>query len=329
MDKTALIEKFCDAVNAGLQQHENRADSVYAELKRDVEDDQDLLDILDDLREVFTAAYQPQQFETTRIMELGLHFDQCYALLSAILDADILDPKEAFAQAITADLEPGEVNTYALIGRFWTVSGTQTYDVGGQLVHFTYDPLTTTTSVAAAITGDYIPLNKTPGAGIGAVGQAASRAAMRGSGHGKHVSDAFEAEMKQIASARGEELKLLILESEAGAREFWSRRGYRWPSGVRYVQPPIEFDLTTGEPLLKPVPELLMVKPVADSQEIDRHLLVDAVESMYRQWYLPEAESDAASARIESLVMGDLFGEFLASLPPEGEPIRLEMPPLQ
>ncbi len=330
MDKTTIIEQFCDAVNAGLKQQENYVDKVYNELKQSTEDDEDLLEVLHDLLQTFTAAYQPEQFETSRILELGLPFDQCYALLNAIFSPDILESKEVFAQALTDPSSSGASNTYTLIGRFWTVSGTQIYDLSGQLVHFTYDPLTITTSVAATISADYILLNATPHSGIGAVGQVASRATMRGQGHGKQIVDVFETEMQRIAAARKEELKLLILEAEAGAREFWASRGYRWPAGVRYVQPPIRFNLVTGEPLAKPVPELLMVKPLVNGndQEIDRQLLIDAVQSMYRQWYLPEADSDAASARIESLVMGKLFSEFIASLPPDDAPIRLELPPV-
>ena len=326
MDKAAIIKAFCDTVNAGLPKQENRAAQIYADLKQQIGDDQDLLEILDDLQATFTAAFRPEQFSNMRIMEPGLPFDQCYALLSAILDPDVLDSKEALEEALTAETDGGGPNTYILIGRFWTVPGTQVYTADGLLAHFTYDPMTLTTSVVAAISGDYIPLRETPEAGMGAVGQAASRAATRGSGHGKFVTEAFEAEMLQIASARGETLKLMILEAEAGAREFWARRGYRWPAGVEYIQPPIRFDEATGEALSEAKPELLMIK-VPDAEVIDRPLLIDAVRSMYRQWYLPETVSESASTQIESLVMGELFAQFLNSLPSSDEPIRLKTPP--
>ena len=321
----ALIQKFTALVNEGLANNENRADAVYTALRSETED----AELLDLLKQTFEAAYRPPSFNNVRITEPGMLLDQAYALLSAVMDADILDPKAAFSKPMLAALEHGTILDYAMVGRFWSVAGLQRYRPDGTLAEFSYDPLAITSSVAAVVTGDYIPLETHVGLGIGGVGQAVSRVGMRGQRHGKYTSEAFESEMSSIAMQHGQQLRLMILEAEPTARSFWAHLGYRYPENTRYMQPPIDYDRVSGDALYPAVPELLMVKPMngASTTEIERDLLIDAVRSMYRKWYVFDYVPESARERVEQYVFGTLFQDFIDSLPPGSDPIRLVDPP--
>jgi hypothetical protein len=198
-------------------------------------------------------------------------------------------------------------------------------------VQYQYDPLTVTTSVAAVVTGNYIPLETHGGFGIGGIGQAATRPGLRGQGHGGLVVEAFEAEMRQIAAASSQQLPLIVLEAEEASRPFWAGLGYRYPIGTRYKQPPIDYDRESGKPLFPAVPELLMVKPLGAwaGDEVDRELLIDAVHSLYNKWYLFDYIPEKARPEVEAYVFGSLFQDFLNSLPPGGGPVPLVLPPIE
>ncbi|HLV97670.1 MAG TPA: hypothetical protein VKT82_03235 [Ktedonobacterales bacterium] len=328
--RQALIRKFCKQVNGALAQQQDRSGEIYTALKATLADDS-LLSLLESLKRDFEAANHPSQFVNQRIMTPGTQLDQCYELLSMALGEDILDPKDAYAGPLLAERPPGVPLDYTMIGRFWSVSGLQQYSPNGTLMKYHFDPLTVTNSVAAVVTGNYIALEKHPGLGIGGIGQAASRPGMRGQGHGKFVVEAFEAEMSRIAAASGQQLCLMVLEAEEASRPFWAGRGYRYPIGTRYKQPPIDYDRVTGKPLFPAVPELLMVKPIGDDTDeaVDRALLIDAVHSLYNKWYMFDYIPEKARPEAEAYVFGTLFRDFLDSLPPGDGPVPLVLPPIE
>jgi GNAT superfamily N-acetyltransferase len=248
-------------------------------------------------------------FENVRITRTGGRFHQCYALLSEELGPEVLEPKKSLEEKLIAQSIPGAEQNYVMIGRFGSASDS---------VH----------PPAAVVSGEYMPLENHPGSGMGAVGQAVTHQALRGQGHGTSAVALFEAAIAAAAAARGEKLQLMILESKSQARNYWVQRGYRYPLGTEYTQPPMDYDKETGIPLYPAMPELLMVKVLGapNATEVERSLLVDAVRTLYHVWYIPDQIPDAARPEVEENIQ-TLFEQFLASLPTGDGPIPLGAPP--
>jgi hypothetical protein len=153
---------------------------------------------------------------------------------------------------------------------------------------------------------------------MGAISYLATRPALRGKGgHGRHLLAAFETALKKRADDLGEPLRAIVLESEGRARGFWSKMGFRCAPDSRYIQPPLNYDSQTGEPLSNTAPETFMVKFVDGSSPefIDRAELLEWVRLIYERWYSPELANPAATARAHALVFDELFGIFRSSLP--------------
>ena len=248
-------------------------------------------------------------FENVRITRTGGRFDQCYALLSEELGPEVLEPKKSLEEKLMAQSLPGAEQNYVMIGRFGSASDS-------------VDPL------AAVVSGEYMPLVNRPGSGMGAVGQAVTHQALRGKGHGTSALVLFEAAIAAAAAARGEKLQMMILESKSQARNYWYQRGYCYPLGTEYWQPPVDYDKETGKPLYPAMPELLMVNVygAANATSIDRSLLIDAVRTLYHVWYMPDQIPVAARPEVEQNIQA-LFERFLESLPPDDSPVPLSAPP--
>lgn len=272
----------------------------------------------------YRAALQPSHFHEAVIQAVDARFEQAYELMRQTFSPDVLDSREFFARFFEKPAHSGGW----LIGRYWQVSGAHRYDAGGRLVSFHFDPLCATEGIASVINGVY--MSHGDGTGMGAIAYLASRPNLRrGGGHGRTLTALLERRMAEYAASRGEQLKAIVLESEAPARPFWYKMGYRWPQNSRYVQPPIYVDPDSGEPLSPAVPELFMIKLITegDVPAIDREMLIKTVRRMYQGWYLGPTNNAEAQARLERLVLGELLGDFIASLP-EGDTIPLGAPPL-
>ncbi|HEX6798912.1 MAG TPA: hypothetical protein VF116_14475 [Ktedonobacterales bacterium] len=330
------VERFCRAVNDRLargpqEQGAEIAGVVRAEVAQHAGEPA----LLDRLEEAARQAIQPRAFYDVRAMRPDLIFEQCDTLLRENFEPDVLDPKERMVLMLERLADPTHTFPIVLMGRFWRASGPQEYDAAGHLTRFGFDPLAVTESIAASISAHYMSLQPVgrPGEAIGAIGNIVTRARFRGGqGHGTALTEAFERETVRIAQERGETVRLYILESEEDSQGFWHKRGYRWPLGTRYAQPPLEFDPQTGERLYDEVPETLMVKMAGqpDAIEVDAELLTAAVRIMYLDWCLAETKTYplAARKRAEEYVLGKVLGEFRASLPPDGQPVPLVKPPL-
>jgi ribosomal protein S18 acetylase RimI-like enzyme len=253
-------------------------------------------------------AYQPQQFYVQQITHLDSAFEQCYELMLHIFDPEVIDPKEILIETLT-----DEESHALLLGRFWETYGACRYNPDGQLVYFEYDPLTITRHIAGMISGNYISL-PTRGESFGAIGQLATRPAHRNQKHGSQLVKAFEELAQQTAEEKQEVLVLNVLESEERARGFWTKMGYLYPQDSDYIQPPIDYDLETGEPLFEPVSEMLMVKLTQVSNTIQKGLLLQVLASLYESWYMPETTTSQAKQRVEELVLGKYYIHFEQSI---------------
>jgi hypothetical protein len=326
MDNQQIIEQFSQRVNRGLATGEDVSDQAYAELEKSLTSPADRA-LLDLLRQTFQAALNPDQFVNLSIEEVNADLDQTYELLSSTFDETVLGPKEGYIAGITARKQQPQPHTSALLARFWQVLGLHEYDRDGNLRVFGFDRLASTRHIASVIGGSYFTVPNRPGEGFAGIGHLATIPARRRGGHARAITDDFERRMQQVAAARSEQLQAFILESERMSRPYWYRMGYRWPRSSVYFQPPMDFDMETGEALLPAVPECLMLKTThGDSATIQRDLLLDIVRSLYDHWYLPRSATPAAQAAISAYLFEGLLADFAASLP-DGDDIPLDEPP--
>lgn len=337
MNRAEVIQRFCEIVNNGLSQGKDVGKVAYEQLTSTISEPGEK-SLLDQLYQNYCRAQEPDNFFNLRIREPDERFEQCYELMRLTFDEAEREPRERYADLLKLPEEEylSHPSPPVMIGRFWHVSGPQQYDDSGQLKDFGFDPLVVTDSIMGVISGNYMSMHPShrQKEGMGAIGHIATRSHFRhGKGHGSILLHAFEQEVEAIANARGEKLQLILLEAEEQSWWFWAKQGYRWPAGSRYFQPPLEFDPLTGERLHNEVPELLMVKIWNDpsASQIDSKLLIDAVHTMYQNWCLAKivtySFSKEAIQRATDYVMGKIFTDFLASLPPGGAPVPLQKPP--
>lgn len=332
MNRTELIQRFCAMVNNGLAQGEENGKVAYEQLMAKVSTLNEK-SLLEQLYHNYYRALEPDTFYNIPITEPDERFEQCYELLRLTFNEDELGPREVYLKGFRLLKKAPDAPLPVRIGRFWQALGPQQYHASGQLQSFGFDPLVLTESVMSEINGTYMSMegSQRTHESLAAIGHIATRSHFRrGHGHGTAVLKAFEQEVEMFARERGDKLQLIVLESQADARGFWSKRGYRWPVGSYYVQPPLAFDPITGEPLYDEVPEYLMVKiwNEPEATQIDSQLLTDAVHTMYQNWYLRGTatyEPEAAKRAID-YVFGKDFAAFVASLPPGGEPVPLQEP---
>ncbi|MFH1465192.1 MAG: hypothetical protein ABIO70_12475 [Pseudomonadota bacterium] len=155
-----------------------------------------------------------------------------------------------------------------------------------------------------------------------AIGHQITAAGLRqgqGGGVGRRLLEATEEAVGRLVATRRGRLYGLLAEAQPSAFPYIARVGFRWPRGVRYWQPPLDFD-AAGLPVHAEVEEILMIRPAAGQPEawIDRTFLARCVATLYRRWSLDmvrERLSPAAMAAAERYVMGGVFGRFRAQLP--------------
>jgi GNAT superfamily N-acetyltransferase len=284
-------------------------------------------DLAAQIEEAFQAARQPDTFFDALIWRQDVYFEMGYELLRITFDPDVLDPRSHYIGWMKDRTEPPP--DLIMMGRFWRVSGRHRYAPDGQLLHFEFDPFVATESIASVLVANYFThesavLGKR--VGVGAIGYLATRPALRGKGgHGRYLTAAFETALQQRAADRGDYLLGAMLESEDRARQFWSKMGFRYAEGSRYMQPPLNYNPETGEPTSNTAPETFMIKRMdgAPTESIDRTELLEWLRLMYERWYSPELNNDAATARARALVFDELFGIFRDSLPNDSNPIPL------
>jgi hypothetical protein len=165
-----------------------------------------------------------------------------------------------------------------------------------------------------------------------AIGNVASSPALRQTGFkgvGTSVLNfAVECGQGEAAMKTGE-LAYMVAEAESESLGFWRNLGFLWPDGVRYMQPPLEFD-DRGVANLKEVPETLLVRPLNSrkSDLIECDIVRKIVLSIYRNWCIETNRrklSPPALAAAESYVLEHVFSQTNATIPKAGF-VRLRPP---
>jgi hypothetical protein len=331
MDRKALIEQFSTFVNEGFRSAEDRSTLAYNLLRAQLADHE--MALLDQLYENYREAIQPSEFVTHHITTVDALFEQAYELERITFNPAVLSPREKYVHRYRQLAVSGKPRPYIMLCRAFRVAGAHRYDTAGHLIQFNFDPLAAVEGPVCATSATYIDMSSVgrPSDGIIGIGHLATREYFRRKGHARAVIEQLEQESVTLAAQMGQQLRLILLESEPDARSFWASCGYRYPLGSRYYQPPIDFDPDTGYPLFEEVPELLMVKVIESPKKhtVDRVLMLDSVKALYQRWYTSEANNPAASQKIYDYVFGKLFEDFAASLQGDTPDVTLAMPSLE
>jgi GNAT superfamily N-acetyltransferase len=230
---------------------------------------------------------------------LADRFAECYALLQETFHAAELNSASEMLANLTANGDCGQPDRSFMLARF-----SQEPDPG---------------TLIALISGFYLPLNdpEHAGHGIGFIEYLVTRPEFRRQGHASHLLRSLECALQECALSRGERLTLVLGEVEPWMVPFKVKRGYRWPRGSRYCQPPITYDLRTGRPLSPPLPKLLMVKWWNDPLEAG--LLLSALEVIFRSRYVPKNASPPVVRQILAGIMENIYTPFARSLCLDGK----------
>jgi hypothetical protein len=266
--------------------------------------------LLDDCLAVDAGRLRIEDLQVVPVDRPGELLDACHDLLLRAFDPSVVDPKWIYVDAVS-----DETGAYR---DFDPVFYAALFDVEG-------DPL-----VAGFLSSDVMTLRDSSVVHL-AMGNMATSPRLRQLKFRGVGTTLFEAALDAAHAAacdRGMCLKYSTAEAESDSLPFWAKMGFRWPQGVRYFQPPLEFD-ADGKPVHPEVPETFVLKTLEGaSSTIDGGELREIVRSIYWNWSLrAHSQSltppafDAASA----YVMAVLEKSF-ASIPLD-EPIPLVEPP--
>lgn len=134
---------------------------------------------------------------------------------------------------------------------------------------------------------------------------------------------------KKLADESGLRLAYSVAEAEPASLPFWAKLGYKWPQGIKYFQPPLEFD-ASGHPLHDEVSETLLVYPLYSfATSVDVSELREMVRAIYWNWSIrPSIHrlNETALSRAKEYVMGRVLDRTLESLPKGGAVQLVEVP---
>jgi len=138
-------------------------------------------------------------------------------------------------------------------------------------------------------------------------------------GLGSTLWQAAADEARRLISGRRGFFAFSVVEAEEDSLGYWTKLGYLWPEGVRYLQPPLEFD-ENGRVLRVPVAEAFLLRPMDPpcTRVVDRTLVKNIIATIYLNWSLDAYRgvlAPAAMSRVERYVMGDLYERVCRELP--------------
>lgn len=282
---------------------------------------------LDRMMANFSEATDPRRFHDVLLRKFDLSMlDDLYPLLAHIFSSDVVVPREFIESSIKRRRGRDSPCSEILSVRWFTVPGEHEYDYSGRLRNYHYDPGKSTRRVMSFTEGSYMPILdsgfKATGASMAAIGYTATLELFRRKGHGTATVRNFERAASSISRERKERFYGIVCESEKRSLGFWDKKGFLWPVGSSYFQPPIAFDNSTGKGLYNEVRETLDIKPRNGKKTMRRELLTDIVRTIYYYWYAPKgAHQGKADERIRSYVFGLMLNRFAGSL--KGQQIHL------
>jgi hypothetical protein len=254
------------------------------------------------------AGKQPSELGDLRTVRLdapGELLDAGYRLLEHVFDPAVLDAKSTYVELLSpGGLQLDGFKLLCLAGLFeCDGANVMAGMAAGNLMWIDRETRTLQLAIGNIATSPGLKA-----AGFRGVGSTLLAAAF----------DFAQAE----ASSQGGEVAYSVAEAEPESLGFWTKRGYLWPRGVEYLQPPLEFE-EDGRRIYDEVPETLLVRPLgaSDPQSIDADVLRKIVLGIYRNWAIETNRSllsAEAIAAAEAYVMNDVFPKVDATIPRHG-----------
>jgi ribosomal protein S18 acetylase RimI-like enzyme len=266
--------------------------------------------LFDDCADVDAGRLRIEDLQVVAVDRPGGLLDACHDLLLRAFDPAVVDPKRIYVDAVND--QSGAFRDFAPL--FFAAL----FDVDGEQL------------VAGFISSDAMAIGDSDVVHL-AVGNIATTPRLRDvnfRGVGRKLLEAALNAGRLAARDKGANLKYSTAEAEAASLPFWAKMGFRWPQGVRYFQPPLDFD-ADGQPVHPEVPETLVVKVLEGlTSAIDGGELREIVRSIYWNWSLrahSKSLTPAAFSAARAYVM-DVLEKTFASISPD-ESIPLVEPP--
>jgi deoxyhypusine synthase len=267
--------------------------------------------ILEDSDRLTHGGESIPRLEFRRIEEPGEWLEAAYAVLHARVDQNVLDPCARYAEWLNMSREGRHPFPCVLVAAFLR-EGQRAYILGVVSGNIMRTEAYVTPRPEGAPAEEFFALRHQVTVPL------LERRGVKGA-ETRLWEAAVEACRAEIRR-RGGSFAYSLLEAEGDSLGFWTKRGYRWPQGVRYWQPPLEFD-ADGSCVRPEVPEVLLVKPMSreSATTIDRDVLLNMIATVYLNWSLDKHRkvlSAAAMERAETYVMKSLFGRVAGKMPP-------------
>ena len=268
--------------------------------------------ILDDSADIDITRLEISRMVVKRVDAVGDLLDASHDLLMRVFDAAVVDAKEVYIDAVTdhsgtfRDFSPVFLAAVFQEGEDEFVAGFISSDV--MLVG------TSLTKTQLAI-GNIATSPRLKNLGFRGVGSTLWRAALKTA--------------EQEVGKTQKRLNYSTSEAEPASLPFWAKLGYRCPEGIKYFQPPLEFD-DNGDPVYDEVPETLLLHPLEDaSDSIDVADLRNIVKSIYWNWgirpSLHKLNADALASATR-YVMEEVFERTIRSFPSSGKVRLVDVP---
>lgn len=309
--REAMIRRFCEIVNEGLPGHDKSSEAVEQLHTEFAEDAESQSELITDLQESFRHAFEPALDSHFQRMLTGAdsYFEQCYELMRRTFDPDELEPRERYMVTITLGQKAETDHPNIMVGRFWETLGLCRYTEDNQLSTFVYNPLHRGVYIAAMVNSNYMPIKGSTGLTgqcFGAIGHLSPYPPTME--HTAPLVLAYENTIRAMAAARGEQLRLFIIEGDDSTLNFLYEMGYRTPLGTTFYSAPMEFDPDDGTPTEPLISQVLMIKMEnpPGATEIDTDLLRAVVHTMEDNWCIEDVDmsafTDKAKARVRAAV---------------------------
>lgn len=232
--------------------------------------------------------------------------EAAYRLLELSFDPEVLDSYNSYLEELSQK-NPQERSSYSIYMAAFIEVERQLYLVGfhsSTVMQLISHPDTAIQTVAYVVTS---PQAKK--AGLRGIGSRLSEAAL-------HLAS-------EQMNERGCQLAYVVAEAETPSLGFWNKSGFLWPKGVRYLQPPLVFDVR-GEPKFREVEENLVLLPLGISSRttIECDILRNLIRTMYENWFLNPHRAiltPDAMLRVQSYVLDNVFERVNSTIPTTGE----------
>jgi hypothetical protein len=260
--------------------------------------------LMDDDPSFDLSRVRAEDLLVRRVDAPGELLDASYELLTRVFDPAVIDRKETYVEALTNP--PGDLRDFPPIHLAALLSDGAVTRLAGFISSNLMKVGSPPERLLLAI-GNIATSPRLKAAGFRGVGSTLWKAAVRGA--------------QDEAEKLGKRVDFSAAEAEPASLPFWAKLGYRWPEGVKYFQPPLEFD-DAGRPIYPEVPETLLIHTLeAAAESIDVGELCAVIRAIYWNWGIRPSKrklTPEALAAATEYVMGKVFTRTRASLPETG-----------